>query len=90
MTNFQDTSVTVFMYEDGTVCDPFDYDAYICATFVPGGLIVDYRYVVVTTAGTKPATYPLMYEYGLACITVDEPINNIDDLRNALDLTVEV
>lgn len=90
MANFQDTSVTVFMHQDGTVCDPFDWDAYICATFAPGGLIVDYRYVVTMTGGTKPNTHPVMYEYGLDCVTVSEPINNIDDLRAALDRTVEV
>ena len=88
--NFENTSVTVFMYQDGTVCDPFDWDAYICATFVPGGLIVDYRYVVTMSSGPKGSTYPLMYEYGLDCVTVTEPINNIGDLRAALDMIVEV
>lgn len=87
MSNFQDTSVTVFMYEDGTVCDAFHSDAYICATFAPGGRIVDYRYIV---SGTFACGRRFMDEMSLDCLTTNEPINNIDDLRNALDIAMEV
>ena len=85
--NFENTSVTVFMYEDGTVCDPFDDDVYLCATFVPGGLLVDYRYIGQLTS---PEMQRSLYEFSLDCVTVTEPINNIDDLRAALDMIVEV
>ena len=87
--NFENTSVTVFMYEDGTVCDPFDDDVYICATFVPGGLIVDYRYIRAGTTFTFGGK-SFMDELYLDCLTTQHPINNIDDLRAALDLAMEV
>ena len=87
MHNFQDTSVTVFMYEDGTVCDPFDDDVYICATFVPGGQIVDYRFIGQLTS---PEMQRSIYEFNLDCVYISTPINSIEDLREALDTVFEV
>ena len=79
-------NVTVFMYEDGTVCDPFDDDAYLCASFSPGGLIIDYRFI---GSLTSPEMQRSMYEFGLDCVTVSEPLNNIEDVRRALDHVIE-
>ena len=81
-------NVTVFFMEDGTVCDPFDDDVYLCASFSPGGLIVDYRFVAHFT-DLDLGIVDGMGEQGLDCVTVSEPLNNVDDLRRALDHVIE-
>jgi hypothetical protein len=75
-------NVTVFMYDDGTVCDPFDDDVYLFASFSPGGTIMEYGYVTAEQPERGPR---IMARHGVDVMTLSEPINNVDDIRDALD-----
>ena len=75
-------NVTVFMYDDGTVCDPFDDDVYLFASFSPGGNILEYGYVTAVRGNVGPCS---MVRHGVDVMTLNEPINNVDDIRDALD-----
>jgi hypothetical protein len=78
--------VTVFMLDGGAVCDPFDKDVYVFASFSPGGSIIEYGYVSCEVCGVSGARS--MVRHGLDVVTVDTPINDIDDVRAALDHVV--
>jgi hypothetical protein len=80
-------NITVFMRVDGSVCDPWDQDVYVCATFAIGGKLMEYRWIAWDTDDQHGSYMQLL---AVDVVTSSTPILCVDDVRSLLDHVVVV
>lgn len=79
-------NVSVFFRPDGSICDPWDSDVHVCATFAIGGLIINVC-VVAFEIGDLNASN--MRKVFIDTMTLSEPITSVDQVRDAVQDTID-